>query len=771
MKSIVALILVLGICPGVLAFAPENPADRTRSPYFFIHSEDPDIDRLPLETTTARVDIAGVIADVTVTQVYKNAGSRPIEAVYVFPASTRAAVYGMKMTVGERTIVAEIRKRDEARRAYEQAKQAGRSASLLEQQRPNVFQMNVANILPGDRITVELQYSELLVPVDRTYEFVYPTVVGPRYSNQPASTADSPEHWVANPYLHEGRPPSYNFDIQVNLRAGLPVRQLTCTSHPIDVGYRGKTEAVVKLDPAGAGGGNRDFILRYRLAGDHIESGLLLHAGEKENFFLMMLQPPQRVIPDQIPGREYIFIVDVSGSMHGFPLEISKKLLSDLIGGLRSSDRFNVLLFAGGSQLLSERSLAATPANIAGAVRFIARQRGGGGTELLPALKRALALPQVEGVSRSVVIATDGYVTVEEEAFDLVRSRLGEANLFAFGIGSSVNRHLVEGLARAGMGEPFVITQPGEAPAGAEALRRMIQSPVLTDIELDIDGFETYDVEPLSFGDLFAERPVLVFGKWRGRPQGTVAVRGVAGDRPYRKTLSVAAAAMSQSNPALRYLWARHRIRLLADYNRLQLDDERIAEVTRLGLAYNLLTDYTSFVAIDSRVRNVDGEPTTIRQPLPLPRGVSDQAVAGEAVRTLAAPQPEISGGGTANYRQKAARETTGDAAEVREPEAIAVRIDRLTVSGPLTKVSVRNAVQAQMQPLRSCAQDPKRGGSVEWKLHIGADGRVSKVVLVSDGTGDTALVRCMEAVLQKLRFAASGNGRSSTASLVLGIV
>ena len=163
--------------------------DRTLSPYFIVVSDNPDTDRLPLKSTSAAVNISGVIADVLVTQVYKNDGKKPLEAIYVFPASTRVAVYGMKMTIGKRVIEAKINRRDEARKEYEKAKEAGKSASLLEQQRPNVFQMNVANIMPGDEIKVELKYTELLIPTDRVYEFVYPTVVGPRYSNQKAGSA------------------------------------------------------------------------------------------------------------------------------------------------------------------------------------------------------------------------------------------------------------------------------------------------------------------------------------------------------------------------------------------------------------------------------------------------------------------------------------------------------------------------------------------------------------------------------------------------------
>ncbi len=395
------------------------------------------------------------------------------------------------MTIGQRVINARISKREEARRDYERARQQGKSASLLEQQRPNVFQMNVANIMPGDEIRVELSYTELLVPTDRTYEFIYPTVVGPRYSSQPAETASPPGKWVQNPYLHQGESPNYTFDIRVNIAAGLPIRKVYCTSHKVNVNFDGPSIAAIKLDKSEEYSGNRDYILKYRLNGEQVESGLLLYKGERENYFLLMLQPPERVKTSQIPGREYIFIVDVSGSMHGFPLDISKKLLKDLIAKLRPTDKFNVLLFAGGSSVMSEHSLPATPANIRLAINTIERQRGGGGTELLPALQQALALPKADGYSRTIVIATDGYISVEEQVFDLIRRNLGNANMFAFGIGSSVNRHIIEGMARTGMGEPFVITGPEEAQAKAEAFRELIQSPVLTQIKVDFDKFNT----------------------------------------------------------------------------------------------------------------------------------------------------------------------------------------------------------------------------------------------------------------------------------------
>ena len=760
--SLIIMVLTVLIVPfGTASRAQENDnADRTLSPYFFVKSDDTSIDQLPLKATSADVNISGVIADVLVTQVYKNEGRKPLEAIYIFPASTRAAVYGMKMTIGERVIVAKIDKREAARRQYEQARDSGRSASLLEQQRPNVFQMNVANIMPGDEIKVELTYTELLVPADGFYEFVYPTVVGPRYSNQSADNVPASEHWVQNPYLRQGNAPTYSFDINAAVSAGLPIQELTCTSHKVKTTYEGPSIASVALDRAETTGGNRDYILRYRLAGDKIQSGLLLYEGEKEKFFLLMMQPPKRMRTADIPGLEYIFIVDVSGSMYGFPLDISKKLLKDLIINLRASDRFNVLLFAGASSLLAEESLPATADNLARAITFIESQQGGGGTELLPALTRALALKRAGKFSRTVVIATDGYVTVEEEAFDIIRARLHEANIFAFGIGTSVNRHLIEGMAHVGMGEPFVVTKPEEAPAAAQQCRAMIQSPVLTRGKVEFQGFDTYDVEPPSIPDVFAERPVIMFGKWRGHAQGKIKLTGVTGEGSYSETITVKDAAPSKHNAALRYLWARHRITVLSDYNILRVDDKRVKEVTDLGLTYNLLTAYTSFVAIDNEVRNPDGKPTNVKQPRPLPQGVSDYAVGGlgmaaEAMQKCASAPYLARGALNAPKKDK-------------EEKALTVRLENITASEGMTEADIRTVASTHLDELKDCVITPGAKEKITLTIVISPDGTVKALSVAQDTKTKNIDTHCLIKKMKTWRFPAGKKGREISATITL---
>lgn len=617
----------------------EAAADKSESPYFAVDSGDPSTDRLPLKATQVRARVVGVIADVTVTQHYRNEGSRPLEARYVFPASTRAAVYAMQVRIGDRLLSANIREKQQAKQEYAAAKSAGKTTALLEQQRENVFQMSVANILPGDEVAVELHYSELLVPTDGVYRFVFPTVVGPRYNGAPASGSGTGEKWIAMPFATPGAATGPGFDLQVQLATPTPLRDLNSPSHALAIEQGASNETRVSLEASDKAANDRDFILEYRLSGERIESGLLLSRGAEENFFLALVAPPKAVPSQLIVPREYIFVVDISGSMHGFPLDTAKVLLKQLIGRLRPSDSFNVLLFAGSSRMLAAESQAATPANIREALDMLDTQMGAGGTELLPALRQALAIPGEPERARSFIVITDGLVTVERDAFALVRKNLDKANLFAFGIGSSVNRQLIEGLARAGQSEPFVVLNEDSAAAQAERFRAMIDAPVLTHIHARFEGLDVYDVEPLALPDLFAQRPVILFGKWRGEAKGRLLLEGQGADGPYRAEVPVQADQARAENQALAYLWARHRVASLTDQETLEGDFSYSQAILDLGLKYHLLTPYTAFVAVDEQVRNAQPQDAAqVDQAVPLPQGVSPLAIG-----TLVPSTPEPS--------------------------------------------------------------------------------------------------------------------------------
>jgi len=628
--NLAVFVALLSVAPPAAAAQGRPQTDKTLSPYLFVESTDPAVDRLPLKDTRVDVAISGVIADVTVRQVYENHGQRPLHARYVFPGSTRAAVYGLTMTIGNQRIVATIRERQTARQEFETAKREGKSASLLEQSRPNVFTMNVANVLPGDTISVELKYTELLVPTDGVYEFVYPTVVGPRYSSTAASEATDADAFVHTPYTDEGAPATSGFHLAGRLSTGVPIQELASPSHEIVARADGQGPAEFQLADSADIVNNRDFILRYRLTGRQIASGLIVYQGRDENFFLLMAQPPQTVDADDMPPREYIFVLDVSGSMFGFPLNTAKALMRDLVKVLRPTDTFNVIVFESGSAVMAPASVPATAANVEKALAFIGPKNGGGGTEMLAAVKRALALPREAGVSRSIVLLTDGYISAERSVFDYIRDHLDQTNVFAFGIGTAVNRYLIEGVARAGQGEPFVVTAPEQAPEAAARFRRYIDSPVMTGIDVAFSGFDAYDVEPRRIPDLFASRPIVVFGKWRGSLGGTIALSGKTGREPYHAAIDVAQTKPDEAHRALRLLWARTRIANLGDYGTGPLDQESIAEITSLGLTYSLLTPYTSFIAVHEAIRRTDGDADDVDQPNPLPDGVSRLAVGAE---------------------------------------------------------------------------------------------------------------------------------------------
>ena len=627
--GVVGLLGALLLAPSAARASADAvpPPDKTLSPYFVVEGADPGAEAFPLESTKVDVQVTGVIAEVTVTQAYKNAGKKPLNAQYVFPASTRAAVHGMRMQVRDQIIEAVIKEKQAAAKAFEAAKKEGKSASLLEQQRPNVFTMKVANVMPGDHIEVSLRYSELLVPTSGVYELDYPTVVGPRYSNESAAGAKPQNKFIASGYTPAGVAPSYSFELSGSVATPIPLQSLESPSHSIVSTVDNPGLRHFSVAASERAGGNRDFILRYRLAGDAIQSGLSLFDSGGEKFFLLQVEPPKRVPTELIPPREYVFIVDVSGSMGGFPLETAKKLLRELIGGLRPTDKFNVELFSGATALLAEHSLPATAANIALATRFIDDQNGGGGTELLPALEQAFSLSKSEGLSRSFLVITDGYIGQDRGAIELVRSKLSDANVFAFGIGSSVNRFLIEGLAKAGAGEPFVVTEPGQASATAERLREYVRAPVLTDVKVAYDGFDAYDVEPKSLPDVMAERPIVMQGKYRGSAKGFVSLSGLTGKGGFAQRFDVSQVQSRPEQRALSFLWARSRVATLADFGFAEPTALAKNEITALGLRYNLLTDYTSFVAVARKVVNPGGAARNVDQPLPMPAGVSNSAI------------------------------------------------------------------------------------------------------------------------------------------------
>ncbi len=483
--------------------------------------------------------------------------------------------------------------------------------------------MAVANIMPGEEVTVALVYTEVLTAEEGVYEFVYPGVVGPRYAGDAAHAAGETQ-WIQNPYLAEGARDPVAYDITVDMTSPLPISSLESPSHSLKTAWQDRQSVKLSLQDA-TDAGNRDFILHYRLQDDHILTGLTRFEANGENYFLLVSEPPQRVLAEQIPARDYFFIVDVSGSMAGFPLDTARQLMINLLRNLNSTDRFNILLFAGGSAVLSPQPLAATPVNIALAEAMLNEQSGGGGTELYPALQRAFAMQSDDNASRNIVLITDGYISAEDRVFQLVDERLHRNNLFAFGIGSSVNRFLIEGIARAGRAEAFVVTNQRDAVRQAKRFNDYISAPALTNIRLEAEGVELYDLEPAKVPDMLAQRPVMVIGKYRNASDhANITLRGVGGQGEQQWSFRLQEA--QASDATLPQLWARKRLERLYVVPPASKDEQRDS-ILQLGLQYSLLTSHTSFVAVDETVRNTAANAEDVKQPLPLPQGVSNYAV------------------------------------------------------------------------------------------------------------------------------------------------
>ncbi len=616
MKKLFALLLFLTISMGY--------SQKVEGPYLAVSTKDAII---PLKESKTDVQISGSIAHVHITQIYHNKSQQAIEAKYVFPLSTQAAVHKMQMTIGDRIINAKIFEKKEANKVYNTALKEGKRAAKLDQNRPNVFQMNVGNIMPNDEIAIDIYYTEMLTPINGEYQFIAPGVVGPRFTDESTKTEES----FNMPHTSKGIADTFKFDIAVTLNAGMIIQNINSSSHKVNINYPDTKTAEVFLSKSNENPSNRDFILNYNLRANKIASGLLLYEHGDENFFALQMEPTKHTKLEDIPAREYLFIVDVSGSMNGYPLEVSKELMRNLLCNLRPTDTFNVQLFASSSTVFSPYPVEVDEKNIEEAIRFLSNGQGGGGTQLLDALKVAYKLPRKDPSSaRSMVVITDGYVSVEKEAFELIKNNLDQANVFTFGIGSSVNRYLIEGMAKVANCESFIATTKPEALEVAKKFKTYIATPLLTQVKIKAKGFNVYDVTPNSIPDVFAARPVLVYGKYHGKAEGSIIITGYQGKKRFKQEFKVSQEQLSKKNKALRYLWARKRIAELDDYSKIFYDDVKDS-VIALGLKYNLATNYTSFVAVDETIVNKNGSLKAIKQALPMPQNVNNTAVGAEA--------------------------------------------------------------------------------------------------------------------------------------------
>jgi Ca-activated chloride channel homolog len=604
----------------------------------------------PLRHTEVRGAISGFLARVTVTQAFENTATQKIEAIYTFPLPDNAAVDDMTIQIGNRTVRGVIRKREEARAIYEQAKRTGHVAALLDQERPNIFTQSVANILPGEQVTVTISYLQTLEYEAGAYQFVFPMVVGPRYiPGQPIGkqtggwapdTNKVPDASKITPQVTpRATRAGHDISIELAIDAGVPLVQLSSSSHKIEVDRTGASSANVKLRNLSEIP-NKDFILKYDVAGEQISDAILSQGdsqivskakGVAGGYFTLILQPPAQLPESDITPKELVFVLDTSGSMMGLPIEKAKDLINHALDELYPGDTFNLITFSGDTRVLFPEPVYPTAENIRKAREALNAQHGYGGTEMMKAIRAALVPSDSQDHLRVVCFLTDGYVGNDLEIIGEVQ-RHPNARVFAYGIGTAVNRFLIESMAKAGRGDFEVVTVNGNVDAAAHRLYQRLRSPVLTDISIDWHGLPVSDVYPRNIPDLFTGKPLVLSGRYTNATSGTITIHGKRAGDDFTREIPVHFNSTTSDGGIVSAFWARRKIDDLMsqDWAGLQtgnVQPEVQKDITQLGLTYKLMTQFTSFVAVEDRVVTTNGKPQTVEVPVEMPEGVSYEGV------------------------------------------------------------------------------------------------------------------------------------------------
>lgn len=618
----------------------------------------------PLKHTEVQVKISGNVSRVTVTQTFENPFTEPLEAAYVFPLPDEAAVDHMEIKIGDRTINGNIKRREEAIALYEQARSQGRTAGLLEQQRDNVFTQSLANIRPGEAIDVTIRYTDSLKFEGGDYEFCFPMVVGPRFIpgnpiDDSGDTASVPDASQITPPL---TPPTmrsrHDIGVTVEIDAGISISDVYSTSHNLKIEQDGSIVRVQLGDNDKIP--NKDLVLRYRVAGDNTQATVLNHVDERGAHFALYLIPAVEYRTDEIVPKDVVFLMDTSGSQMGDPLIKSQELMRRFISGLNPDDTFTIIDFSDITTQLSPHPLANTPENRAKAIEYINQLRANGGTYLLNGIQSVLNFPAAaEGRLRSIVLITDGYIGNENEILAEVQQKLQPGNrLYSFGVGSSPNRFLLNRIAEIGRGTCQIVRHDEPTEEVAERFFRQINNPVLTNINVSWDGTGEAIIYPLTAPDLFAQQPLVLFGRIcpqqltsqpsnnqpsnlptfqpsNNQPSnlsGALRITGMmAGGIPYEKVLNLSFEDIG--NPAIAQLWGRARIKDLMNQMFRYEKKVGVESVTQTALTYQLLSQYTAFVAVTEEVRvDPDGNSIIMEVPVEIPEGMSYQGLIGSGV-------------------------------------------------------------------------------------------------------------------------------------------
>lgn len=605
----------------------------------------------PLLHTSVKMQVAGLTARVRVQQRFRNPGDAWVEGVYVFPLPEDAAVDHMSLQIGERRIVGQIQERAEAKRTYQQAARSGRKASLVEQERPNMFTTSVANIAPGEEVTVEIEYQQSVRYDNGLFTLRFPTVVGPRYipgapverggedgggwSDDTTEVADASR--ITPPVVHPKHGPINPLSLDIDLDAGVPLERVASPYHSIRSDKQGPGRYRVTLTK-GEVPAERDFVLEWRArASAAPQSAGFIEHRHGEYYVSLILLPPLSVEPTAPTPREAVFVIDVSGSMQGASIDQAKQALLLALDRLKPHDRFNVIRFNNTSHALYPAPQPASADNLKHAKAFVSALHADGGTEMAAALRTALSGKTPEGYLRQVVFLTDGAVGNEQQLFAIIRAELGASRLFTVGIGSAPNSHFMTTAAEYGRGTFTYIGAIKEVRTRMEELFRKLERPALTDIQVEWPQGIEVEAWPKRIPDLYIGEPLTVSARLRVLPD-SLPVRGRFAGQAWQGTLRLTD---TKPHTGVAVLWARRKIEALTVQMREAQDHAAARQaIVDVALRHHLVSRHTSLVAVDvTPARNEADALHTRTMPTNLPNGWKYEAVFGHLPQTATSAQ------------------------------------------------------------------------------------------------------------------------------------
>jgi len=605
--------------------------------------------------TDIELKVSGLVARVSVRQKFLNDGPEWVEGVYVFPLPDDAAVDRLRMHIGKRVIEGEIREKEQARKEYEQARSTGKKASLVEHRRANLFTTSVANIGPGEEITIEIEYLQILKYDEGTFSLRFPLTLTPRFIPgaplpsrkgsgwAPDTTRVSDASLITPPVVAKSE--DHKVTLSANINAGVPLEIVASRYHPIDVqetddGYRvSLMNNTAPLD--------HDLELLWRPVPTAAPRAMIFsELIEDDPYVLLILLPPNESTTNAVVmPRELIFVIDTSGSMHGASINQAKRALILALDGLKPTDRFNVIQFNSTTHSIFSVSVAADTRRVRTAKAYVRGLKANGGTNMRPALEKALRATTTKTHLRQIIFITDGSVGNEQELYTLIEQNLAQARLFTVGIGSAPNGWFMRKAAEAGRGTYTHISALHEIDEKMERLFRKLEKPQITDIEVEwSDGLKpiTY---PETVPDLYAGEPVIVKARLKNRPRSGDFVR-ISGDSAGGSWGGELSLAEFGDSSGVAALWARARIEKLLDDERRGTDPaETRAAVVATALEHHLVSKFTSLVAVDKTpVRSLSANLNKEQMPNLMPYGQSQQAIFGFPATATHAPMYRMTG-------------------------------------------------------------------------------------------------------------------------------